>query len=184
MARLARNVLPEVCDLHVFSRGIRRERIYVTERDGFAFLFRAAIAFERFGVECRAYCLMPNHFHFQLSGRRADISATMHSLLGGYASWFNRQYEFRGHLFGDRYGTVLLEDEAHELRVARYIVLNPVEAGLCVHPRQWKWSSYRAMVGLERAPDFLKLGWLDRLMGRAEFATYVDDGLAALALAA
>jgi REP element-mobilizing transposase RayT len=184
MTRLPRRILPETCDLHVYSRGIRRERIFLRERDGDAFLFRVALACERFDLECRTYCLMPNHFHFLLSGRRTDVSDAMRWLIGGYAVWFNKQHGHRGHLFGDRFGARLIDDAADAVGTARYILLNPVEAGLCEHPRQWKWSSYRATVGLELVPAFLSLGWLDQVMSRASFAAYVDEGLAALELAA
>src|SRR5215208_29222 len=184
MARLPRAVLPLVGGVHAFSRTIRWERLFVTERDGYAFLFRAALAFERFDLECRTYALMPNHFHFLLHGRRDDVSLAMHWLLGGYARWFNRENGFRGHLFGDRYGTREITDADHELRVARYIVLNPVEAGLATHPQRWKWSSYRATVGSDQVPSFLSLAWLDSVMSRSAFASFVEAGLAELDAAA
>lgn len=179
MVRLPRNVLPESCEVHVYSRTIRRERLFLSERDGFAFLFRTALAVEQNPVECRAYCLMPNHFHLQLFGARDAISRLLQWLLGGYATWFNREHGYRGHLFGDRYGARLVQDDAGRLRVARYIVGNPVVAELCRQPREWRWSSYRAMTGLEPTPAFLTLDWLDRSIGRDAFRLYVDEGLAA-----
>jgi len=80
--------------------------------------------------------------------------------------------------------TVLITDVDHELRVARYIVLNPVEAGLATHPRRWKWSSYRATVGSDQVPSFLSLAWLDAVMSRSAFASFVEAGLAKLDAAA
>lgn len=69
----------------------------------------------------------------------------------------------------------LLPDE-HVFSLMRYVVLNPVRAGICALPHQWAWSSYRATAGIDRAPSFLDLGWLAAL-GRTAYRSYVLDGL-------
>ena len=74
-------------------------------------------AVSRHAWRCHAYCLMPNHFHLMIETPAADISAGMHRLNSGYAQWFNRKYEFDGHLFQSRFHSVLLESTWHLLEL-------------------------------------------------------------------
>jgi hypothetical protein len=64
------------------------------------------------------------------------------------------------HVFERRFRSVVVEEDEHILELARYVVLNPVRAGLCQHAAQWRWSSYRAMMGPEKPPPFLTCDWL------------------------
>jgi hypothetical protein len=105
----------------------------------------------------------------------------MHWLNGCYAQWFNRRHGFKGHLFEDRFHAEPVESESHLLEATRYVPLNPVRAGICDHPGEWRWSSYRALVG--RAPQgFLSTGFVLSLFGRradsarAEYEAFVEDG--------
>lgn len=84
----------------------------------------------------------------------------MRQLNSSYAQRANRRHRARGHLFGGRYQAILVEQEGHLLELARYIVLNPVRAGICARPEEWPWSSYRASAGLAAAPAFLASAWL------------------------
>jgi putative transposase len=179
VARVPRAVLPDGVT-HVFTRGNRYEQIYLAEGDAFEFLSRAEEAFRRFGIDCWAYCLMPTHYHFILDGRRDDFSRALHRLNGPYARWFNKEHGFRHHLFGDRFGAREILDEPHLLEAVRYIVLNPVRAGLCRHPREWRWSSYRATIGVEPAPPFLKLDWMREFISPEGFAAYVEAAMTQL----
>ena len=183
MARVPRAVLPDGV-AHVFSRGNRRERIFFSARDALEFLSRTEEALGRFGVDCWAYCLMPTHYHFVLDGRRQDLSRALHRLNGYYARWFNKEHGYRNHLFGDRFGAREILDEPHLLEAVRYVVLNPVRAGLCRHPGDWRWSSYRATVGSAAPPPFLKLGWMREFISPEGFAAHVEAGMAAMADAA
>jgi putative transposase len=78
---------------------------------------------------------------------------------------FNRWTGRGGALFERRYCDELVDNEAHAYELARYIVLNPVRAGLCAHPREWRWSSYRAAVGVIKPPPFLYVKGLHDLFG-------------------
>jgi len=66
----------------------------------------------------------------------------MHRLNGGYARYFNDRYEVDGHLFDRRFGSRLIETDEDLAGVLDYIAYNPVEAGLCAHPWEWRWSSF------------------------------------------
>lgn len=180
MARLPRVVLPDGV-AHVFTRGNRHERIFYGARDALEFLSRTEESLGRFGVDCWAYCLMPTHYHFVLDGRREDFSRALHRLNGNYARWFNKEHGYRNHLFGDRFGAREILDERHLLEAVRYIVLNPVRAGLCRHPAEWRWSSYRATVGAVPPPGFLKLDWMGEFISADGFAAHVEAAMAQLA---
>ena len=78
--------------------------------------------------------------------------ATLNQL---YAEYFNRRHHRVGHLFQGRFKAFLVDSESYFLEVARYVVLNPVRAGMRKTAGGYRWSSYRATAGLEPAPDWL-----------------------------
>ncbi len=119
------------------------------------FLSLLATAAEHSGWLCHGYCLMSNHYHLVIETPLPTLATGMHRLNLAYAKWVNRQTGRLGHAFDARYGSSLIETETHEMEVARYVVLNPVTAGICRSPELWRWSSYRAQLGLERPPRFL-----------------------------
>lgn len=181
--------MPDVT-YHVGSRGVDKRPIFdVVENDRLYFLALLSRVVERYGWLCHAYCLMGNHFHLLVETPDANIAAGMQYLKGRYAAWFNEECERVGALFERRYFGELVETEKHAYELARYLVLNPVRAGLCEHPRDWEWSSYRAEVGLVRRPAFLQGRYVRNLFGDgpegvARYVRFVDDGVAYLALTA
>lgn len=183
MARVPRYLLPDGIT-HVFARGNRKQAIYVREADAYRFLDGLDDMTQRFEVACLAYCLMPNHYHFVADATQAELSRGIHRLNGLYAQWFNKEHGYWGHLFGDRFSANEVLDERYAMEVARYVLLNPVRAGLCRHPREWRWSSYRASVGLRPKPRFLSLDWMSDFITPAGFAEFVEEALATEAAAA
>lgn len=105
----------------------------------------------------------------------------MRRLLGGHARRSNRERGLTGHVFQGRFGAEPIVDEPHLLEVVRYVVLNPVRAGICAHPREWAWSSYTAYLDPSTRPPFLTTDLALDLFGgsRRELAAFVDDGLSA-----
>jgi len=73
---------------------------------------------------------------------------------------YHRRYQQGGHLFQGRFTSILVEKNAHLLELGRYLVLNPVEATIVPHPRQWACNNSRATVGETRAPAYLKMDWI------------------------
>jgi hypothetical protein len=126
---------------------------------------------------------MPNHFHLLLETARAELSNGMRYLNGVYAQSFNRRYQLDGHLFQGRFHARLVESDWHLLEVGRYVVLNPVRAGLCSGPGEWAWSSYNALVGTAAMPTFLARDWFlghfgsDPVRARQRYARFVFDRL-------
>lgn len=151
--------------VHVTSRGVRREPIFVDDHDRRAFIAFLAQASHRRDWACLAYCLMTNHFHLVLALRHETLSRGMHRLNGLFARRFNERHGAVGHVFEARYASTAIETEPHLLEVVRYVVLNPVRAGICRDPADWPWSSFRATAGLDRCPRFLAASRTRTLFG-------------------
>jgi putative transposase len=120
----------------------------------------------RFGWLCHTYCLMPNHIHLLIETTEANISTGTQWLKGRYAQWFNKRNGQSGHVFEGRFYGELVESDEHFLELVRYILNNPVRAGLCADPGEWRWSSYRPLVGASRVPSFLTTDRVLRQFGR------------------
>ncbi|MCV6614657.1 MAG: transposase, partial [Cellvibrionaceae bacterium] len=106
---------------------------------------------------CYAYCLMGNHYHLLVETPEANLSKGMQKLNGVYTQRFNRKYGRVGHVFQGRYKSILVDKDSYLLELCRYIVLNPVRAGLVRTAKDWPWSSYRATIGAASSPDFLSV---------------------------
>lgn len=100
---------------------------------------------------CKSYCLMGTHYHLIVQTPKPNLSVGMQFLNGRYAQRFNVRHARRGHLFGERFHSVLIETDSHLFAALRYVARNPVVAGLCEQPADWRWSSFRSLVGLEPA---------------------------------
>ncbi len=150
---------------HLTARGNRREAIYLDDADRHAFLEILGDVIEHFGWLCHGYCLMDNHYHLLIETPEANLSRGMRQLNGVYTQRFNRSHGRVGHVFQGRYKAILVERDAYLLELARYLVLNPVRAGLCKRAEDWPWSSYRATADLAPAPDWLSTEWLRDCFG-------------------
>jgi REP element-mobilizing transposase RayT len=154
-----------------------------SQADRSDFLEILASVIELCGWRCMSYCLMGSHYHLVVQTPAANLSVGMQLLNGRYAQRFNWRHGRRGHLFGGRFYSVLVESETHLLAALRYVARNPVEAGLCAHAADWRWSSFRATAGLEWGPRFLDVdGVLDlfgvrRHAAQAQFARFVEGHL-------
>jgi putative transposase len=142
MARPPRSRLPDGF-FHLTARGVARTAIYRDDDDHRLFLSLVRHVTERWAWSWHALCLMPNHYHFVVETTRAALSEGMHRVNGLYAEAFNAKYRRSGHLFCDRFTARTIEDEAYVRAACRYVVLNPVRAGLCEHAEDWPWTRSR-----------------------------------------
>lgn len=140
---------------HVYPRGNNKELIFWDDDDFRALLRILDASVQRYELLLYAYCLMPNHFHLVLRVPLANLSAAMQFVNGGYSRRTNIRYGRVRHLFQNRFEATQIADDSRLLTTLRYVVLNPVEAGLAVRPEDWRWSSHRATAGLALAPRFL-----------------------------
>ena len=182
MGRPPRHQVPG-CVYHLSTRGNDGGRIYRGARDRSSFLAHFATVVERMGWECLAYCLMTTHYHALIRLTEANLAAGMAILNGLWAKRFNRRHGHAGHLFERRYHSELVETDSHFLEAVRYVELNPVRAGLCAHPRSWRWSSFRALASDEPAPAFLATSALLAFFGdtaekaRRRYVGFIEDGI-------
>jgi REP element-mobilizing transposase RayT len=145
---------------HVTSRGDRQEEIYEVDGDRKAFLSVLESVCETYNWVCHAYCLMSNHYHLLIETPDANLSRGMRQLNGVYTQTFNRAHGRAGHVFQGRYKAILVEKESYLLELSRYIVLNPVRAGMVTSPGDWPWSGYRTTVGQMIGPAYLNTEWI------------------------
>jgi len=142
---------------HVTSRGNEKRAIVRSDRDRKAFLGFLEETVQRFNWSLTAWVLMTNHFHLVIQTREANLSRGMHWLNSAYVGWYNRTHNRSGHLYQGRFESFLIEKDSYFAEVLRYVVLNPVKANMVNLPEEYRWSSYRATVGLESAPEWLDL---------------------------
>ncbi len=145
---------------HVTSRGDRREDIYFSDADREAWLELFAQVCARFNWICHAYCLMTNHYHLVLETPEGNLAKGMRQLNGVYTQIVNRTHGRVGHVFQGRYKAILVEKDSYLLELARYVVLNPLRAGMVCDVGDWPWSSYPAMIGTVPPPVWLQTDWI------------------------
>lgn len=163
---------------HVTSRGNARQPIFLDDDDRRLFLHRLGDTVVRHQWRCPAYCLMTNHYHLLVETPRPDLSRGMHWLNATYAQGFNARHERVGHVLQGRFSGILVEREGHLLELARYVVLNPVRAGLVASAEDHPWSSLRATLGLDPAPGWLDTGsFLAAFGSRSRYLEFVRAGV-------
>jgi putative transposase len=145
---------------HITSRGNAKQVIFLHNQDRGKLIEILSTVIERFHWFCHAYCLMDNHYHLIVETPEGNLSQGMRQLNGVYTQVFNQRHQRIGHLFQGRYKAIIVEKDSHLLSLCRYVVLNPVRAGMVRKPEEWAWSSYRATIGAAKRPLFLKVEWL------------------------
>ena len=110
----------------------------------FRFLGRVAAHHD---LEIHAWCAMTTHYHLLMTIPHGDLDRAMHRLNSRFAHWFNDVHGEVGHRFRRRYTGVLVETDEHLRECYRYIAMNPVKAGICARPEQWRWSSFAWLFG-------------------------------------
>ncbi len=170
---------------HVTSRGDRREDIFEDDEDRLAFLKTLEHVVSQFNWLCYAWCLMDNHYHLLVQTPDANLSKGMRQLNGVFTQMSNRRHKRVGHLFQGRFKAILVDNDAYLLELARYVVLNPVRAGMVKRAGDWRWSSYRASKGQVPADAFFAAdGLLEQFAARrsvaqARYAQFVTEGIKA-----
>jgi REP element-mobilizing transposase RayT len=180
---------------HVSGRGNERRAIFRDDRDRLHFCELLGEMVSRFRVRLHAYVLMDNHYHLVLELTESNLSRAGQWLNVSYSVWFNRRHGRSGHLFQGRFKSVVVDPVQWGLELSRYVHLNPVRVGRLglgkagrqqqrlgatgapdaqrvkervTQLRSYRWSSYRAYVGLCRRPEWLECDVLEMGGGRKE----------------
>ena len=123
--------------------------IFTDEEDREYFLALLEDINGKYPFVIHSYCLMTNHYHILIETKENEIWHIMQRLLLNYTKYYNRKYNKDGHLFKGRYKACIVENDEYFLQTSRYIHLNPVRAKMIGYPQDYKWSSYKTMIGME-----------------------------------
>jgi putative transposase len=145
MPRTARVVVPNVAH-HIVQRGNRRQDVFFTVEDYRMYLSLLNKATESGELAVHAYCLMRNHVHLIVTPAHEAALRHIGSAHRQYTRYINKQNDWRGHLWQERFSSFPM-DEAYSYEAVRYVELNPVAAGICAHPADYRWSSARTRLG-------------------------------------
>ncbi len=135
---------------HVIIRGIERKEIFRDDQDREDFLTRLGEIVQQGEADCLAWALIPNHAHLLLRTGKTSLSRMMRRLLTGYAVRFNLRHQRCGHLFQNRYKSIVCEEDSYLLELVRYIHLNALRAGLVKDLREldrYPWGGHSVLMG-------------------------------------
>lgn len=155
MPRNARIDIPGLLQ-HVIVRGIEKRDIFVDDTDKQSFMRRFSALLEKTETDCLAWSLMTNHFHLLLRPRKYQLSYFMRRLLTGYAITFNRTHKRVGHLFQNRYKSIVCDADSYLMELVRYIHLNPLRAGLVKNMEgldYYPWSGHSVLLENNELPE-------------------------------
>jgi len=170
---------------HIISRGIEKHSIYEDAADRENFLDRLGNILTETQTPCYAWALIPNHFHLLLKTGEVPVTTVMRRLLTGHAIHFNRRHKRHGHLFQNRYKSILCQQDAYLLVLVRYIHLNPIRAGLASNLAEldaFPYSGHSCLMGYETNP------WQDvktvfnyfgnkKSKARSQYQEYIHKGI-------
>jgi putative transposase len=169
MPRRPRITLPGV-PIHIIQRGNNRQDCFFTAADYRNYLDWLGEYAEYCGCDIHAYALMTNHVHLLVTPQTASATGALMKRLGQrYVQYVNRTYRRSGSLWEGRYRSCITQEEAYVLSCYRYIELNPVRAGMVVHPAGYRWSSYHTNAHGEPS-DFLQPNPLYSALGDSDAA--------------
>lgn len=139
---------------HVMARGCRGQPIFATADDRHHFAHLLSEVAAEFGWTIATWTFMPNHHHLLVKLDKPNLDKGMHRAHFMFAQRWNERNDSTGHVLFRRYKSIPLKREGASRRVLKYIDLNPVRAGLCPRPEDWKWSGFAANIGRRRALGF------------------------------
>lgn len=170
---------------HIIIRGIEKKKIFLDHLDQESFIKRFGAILTETSTPCLAWVLMPNHSHLLLMTGLVPIATIMRRLLTGYAQAFNRRNKRHGHLFQNRYKSILCQEEPYLLELVRYIHLNPLRARVVKNLEDLKsygYSGHAVMIG-KRDYQWQDSNYVLRFFGktkghaRTNYLKFVAEGV-------
>ena len=171
---------------HIIARGIAKNKIFLDDADRDNFLHRLGRILTDSETPCYAWALMPNHFHLLLRTGMVSIATVMRRLLTGYAVFHNRRHKRHGHLFQNRYKSILCQENKYLLELVRYIHLNPLRANIVKdikHLDKYPYSGHSAILGNKNnfwqdIDKILRLFHKKRYLAHRYYRNFVQNGVA------
>lgn len=170
---------------HIIARGIDRGVIFRDKRDHDDFLRRLGAILEETETLCYAWALIPNHFHLLLITGNVPLASVMRRLLTGYAVSFNRRHRRGGHLFQNRYKSILCQEDVYLRELVRYIHLNPLRAGIVRNLEEldrYRYCGHSGLMGnhqdeWQETRSVLRFFGDSTLSARMHYRAFVEDGM-------
>ncbi|MBI5417388.1 transposase, partial [Candidatus Poribacteria bacterium] len=158
MPRQARIDYPGILH-HVIGRGIERSSIFKEEKDKKEFLRRVKLNLDKSSMQCYAWCVMNNHFHLLLVTGETKLSEFMRRVLTGYAVYYNKVHKRTGHLFENRYKSIICDTDEYLLPLIRYIHLNPIKvrAIQIEELSKYKWTGHSEIIGKSEKSNVIEV---------------------------
>jgi len=153
---------------HVTSRGNAQQDIYLDDEDRELYMLVLGECCKLFNWSVHSWCQMTNHYHLLIETPDANLSKGMRYLNGVYTQKFNRKHSRVGHVFQGRYKAILVDKNEYLQELLRYIVLNPVRAGMVEGAEDWDWSSYGVTAGISHCPSWFDREWVLSSFGKKE----------------
>lgn len=141
--------LSESNTYHIVIKGNNAQQIFYDEEDYYSFLTVLKNACKSYNATLCAYCLMNNHVHLLMQFSENNMPQVFKSFGASFVFRYNAKYDRTGGLFNGRYYSKAINDDAYLFPLLKYIHFNPVKAGLCHTPLDWKWSSYKEYVSYD-----------------------------------
>ena len=163
---------------HAMLRGINRQNIFEDDEDRTKFLETVNECRKISGYKLFGYCLMGNHIHMLIKEEKEPIELIFKRIGARYVYWYNWKYQRSGHLFQDRFRSEVVEDDGYFLTVLRYILQNPVKAGLTTNVSEYKWSSYNDYIqgdGITDIEFVLDIFALSKEKSIERFTEYINE---------
>ena len=170
---------------HVIAKGADGTAIFRNDKDYQLFCERLGVILEETETACYAWALLPNHFHLLLRTGAAPLSKVMRRLMTGHAISFNLRHGRQGHLFQNRYKSILCQEDVYFLELVRYIHLNPIRAGLVENMDRlddYPFSGHAAIMGRIKQPwqqTGEVLSYFGKQKGRAQgrYRDFIAQGI-------
>ena len=171
---------------HIIARGIARKKVFDDDVDRDFFLERLGMIVQESRTQCFAWALIPNHFHLLFKTGAVAVATVMKRLLTGYAMHYNRRHKRCGHLFQNRYKSILCQEDSYLLELVRYIHLNPLRAGLVADMKaldRYAYSGHSVLMGKVEAQwqnTAYVAALFDRQLStaRRRYRSFVQKGIA------
>jgi REP element-mobilizing transposase RayT len=170
---------------HIIVRGIERRKIFFDDKDRDNFVDRVGGVVAETNTACYAWALIPNHFHLLLKTGQVPVATVMRRLLTGHAGYFNKRHRRSGHLFQNRYKSILCQEDTYMLELVRYIHLNPLRAKIIKdynQLRKYSYCGHSALMGKHKR-DWQEIDGVLKLFGqrlseaRKRYHEFVEKGI-------